>query len=131
MEIEVTASSEVGEPAMPIDGGFGADAAGFGTRARTDRPHSMSLFGAGRSTTRDNGERALDLLVGVGIGAAAMYYLDPRAGAQRRAATLDLIVDVVTMARKRHDAVGAAVALLGSVLLGRGVTNTGSESPLA
>jgi hypothetical protein len=131
MEIEVAASSEVAGPTMPIDGGVGADAEGFGTRVRTDRPHSMNLFGARHSTTRDNGERALDLLVGVGIGAAAMYYFDPNAGARRRAATLDRIVDVVTMATQRHDALGAAVALLGSVLLGRGVTNTGSESPLA
>jgi hypothetical protein len=78
MEIDETATSEVTEEALSVEAD--ADAKGFGTRPRTDRPHSINLFGTDQSGSRSNGSRALDLLIGIGIGAAAMFVLARRRG---------------------------------------------------
>jgi hypothetical protein len=192
MEIEATATTEVTELAVPLTSpAASADAEGFGTRPQTGRPHSLSLFAPDRSPTRDGGVRGLDVLLGVGIGAAVMYYLDPDGGARRRAVVRDKIVGAVTMApdafeatahdvnrwarqmleaqarklaeppgqvgavnwtpggrliasavgaaltllaAKRRDALGAAVSLVGSALLARGVARSArraSESEVA
>lgn len=178
MEIEATATTEVAELAVSVGSGVSALVEGFGTRPQTGRPHSMSLFGPERGAPRDGTSRGLDVLLGVGIGAAVMYYLDPDGGARRRALVRDGIVGAVTMApdafeatahdvgrwarqsleaqarklaqpprdvgavdwtpggrlvvsvvggaltllaAKRRDALGAAVGLVGSALLARGV----------
>jgi hypothetical protein len=98
MEIGATATTEVTELGVSVSGGVGADAEGFGTRPLTDRPHSLSLFGTDRSPAHDGTSRGLDVLLGVGIGAAAMYYFDPDGGPRRRALARDRIVGAVTMA---------------------------------
>ena len=192
MEIEATATTEAAELAVPTASGIGAHAEGFGIRPQTGRPHSMSLFGSDRSQPHDGPSRGLDVLVGVGIGAAVMYYLDPDGGPRRRALVRDKIVGAITMApdvfeatahdvgrwaghtpeaqarkpvepprrigpvdwtpgsrlvasavggaltllaAKRRDALGAAVGLVGSALLARGVTASArppaSESEIA
>jgi hypothetical protein len=190
MEIETTATTEVAELAVPTAGGICAHAEGFGIRPQTGRPHSMSLFGSDRSQPHDGPSRGLDVLVGVGIGAAVMYYLDPDGGPRRRALVRDKIVGAITMApdafeatahdvgrwargtpealarkrveparrvgpadwtpgsrlvasavggaltllaAKRRDALGAAVGLVGSALLARGVSarRPTSESEIA
>ena len=178
MEIEATATTEVTEVAASVVSDVGAPAEGFGTRPPTGRRHSMSLFGPEHDQPGDGGSRGLDVLVGAGIGAAVMYYLDPDGGPRRRALVRDRIVEAVTMApdafeatvydvgrwahqaleaeargipessrhagavkwppgsrlvasavgaalallaAKRHDALGAAVGLVGSALLARGI----------
>lgn len=104
MEIGVTAASEVVESATAAERGVAWDAEGFGTRPRTDRPHSINLFATGEGSAPDNRARAVDVLVGAGLGAVAMYYLDPAVGAQRRAAIRERIVDAVTMAPDAFEA---------------------------
>ena len=178
MEIEATATTEVTGLAVSVGSDVSAHAEGFGTRPQTGRPHSINLFGPSLSESRGGPSRGLDLLLGVGIGAAAMYYLDPDGGPRRRALIREKIVDAVTMApdlfeaaahdvsrlaretleaqlhsparashpagevswtpgsrlaasavggaltllaAKRHDALGAALGLVGSALLARGV----------
>lgn len=178
MEIELTTTTEVTAAVVPLGSDVGGPAEGFGTRPPTGRPHSMSLFGSDHGQARDEGPLGLDFFVGIGIGAAVMYYLDPDGGARRRALVRDKIVDAVTMApdafemtahdvgrwarrtleqqagqvhqpsrgasaarwtpgsrlvasaiggaltvlaARRHDALGAAVGLIGSALLARGV----------
>jgi hypothetical protein len=91
MQIEATPSSEVTESAVSLATGFSLEGEGFGTRPRTDRPHSISLFAPDHGSPRDGAARRLDVLIGVGIGAAMMYYLDPDRGPQRRAAARDRI----------------------------------------
>jgi hypothetical protein len=98
MDIEVTATSEVRETAVAALSGAIPNAETFGTRPRTDRPHSISLFGSDRNPTRDGASRGLDVLLGVGIGAAVMYYLDPDCGQRRRAAVLDKVVGAMATA---------------------------------
>jgi hypothetical protein len=132
----------------------------------------MSLSAPARES-RDGSARGLDLLLGLGIGAAAMYYFDPDRGSERRSAARHGIRQAVTVApetfeslahdvggwarqaiaegpdgaresnddwtpagrlaasalgglltmvaAKRRDALGAAVGLMGSALLARGV----------
>jgi hypothetical protein len=178
MEIEATATTEVTGLAVSMTSDVSAHAEGFGTRPQTGRPHSINLFGAERGTSHDRGSRGLDVLLGVGIGAAVMYYIDPAGGPRRRALVRDKVVDAVTLApdafeaaaqnavrwtretleaqarkrpdssgqmgaaswtpgtrlvasavgaaltllaAKRHDALGAALGLVGSALLARGV----------
>jgi hypothetical protein len=181
MEIDSTATTEVTGVAVSLAGDVAAHADAFGTRPQTGRPHSMSLFGSDPGRSREGGSRSLDVLIGVGIGAAVMYYLDPDGGPRRRALVRDKIVDAVMMApdafedtahdvgrwarrtleqqvdrlrqpprdarvvhwtpggrlvasavggaltllaAKRHDALGAAVGLVGSALLARGVSGS-------
>lgn len=70
----------------------------FGIRPVTGRPHSINLQPAPRVGTPQPSSRGVDLLVGVGIGAAIMYYLDPDAGAARRARARGAVVEAVAMA---------------------------------
>ncbi|MDQ3949134.1 MAG: hypothetical protein M3282_02210 [Gemmatimonadota bacterium] len=98
MEIETTATSEVTETAVSVASDVSAHAEGFGTRPRTDRPHSVNLFGADRGAPRDGASRGLDVLLGVGIGAVVMYYLDPNGGPRRRAVVRDKILGLVDSA---------------------------------
>jgi hypothetical protein len=81
MEIEVT-TTEIIVPAVgsPIHGGA------FGIRPSTDRPHSINLFGAQRDAAQHVTSRGADVLLGVGIGAALMFYLDRERGSHRRSA---------------------------------------------
>ena len=76
----------------------------FGIRPSTDRPHSLNLSGPAPSAARNGVARGLDILLGVGIGAAAMYYLDPDRGAVRRSAMRDKLA---LLGGRRRDAVGA------------------------
>jgi hypothetical protein len=69
MEIEATATSEVKGTAALVGGGVEGPAEDFGIRPRTDRPHSMSLFGSD-DAAQGFAARGLDVLVGIGIGAA-------------------------------------------------------------
>jgi hypothetical protein len=100
MEIESTEITVV--PALeatPVD-------EGFGTRSSTDRPHSMSLCGPSERASRLSGRtvaprgrigsRAADILLGVGIGAAAMYYLDASRGTHRRSTMRELVHTILT-----------------------------------
>jgi hypothetical protein len=75
MEIVATSMSESNDTTLSPAGGVRAHDDAFGTRPRTGRPHSISLFGAGRGSSRNVASRGLDVLLGVGIGAAVMYYL--------------------------------------------------------
>lgn len=75
MEIESTPMSEASETTLSVATSVGAHDDAFGTRPRTGRPHSISLFGTGRGASRNAASRGLDVLLGVGIGAAVMYYL--------------------------------------------------------
>lgn len=99
MEIEATTTSEIA--VLPVAGGVGADAGGFGTRPSRERPHSLSLFGGPSSESRQGVARGLDVLLGIGLGAAAMYYFDPDGGARRRAAARDTIVRVFALLATR------------------------------
>jgi hypothetical protein len=170
MEIEATAATEGTDAAASMASALGTHAEGFGTRPQTGRPHSISLFGPDRARPRDGASRGLDILLGAGIGAAVMYYLDPDGGPQRRERAREKVVSAVTMApdafeatahdltrwarqtadartrpaggewtpgtrlvasavggaltllaARRRDALGAAVGLIGSALLARGV----------
>jgi hypothetical protein len=127
MEIEAAVTTKVTGPIASMASEVTAHAEGFGTRPQTGRPHSISLFGSDQSQTRNGPSRGLDVLLGVGIGAAVMYYLDPDGGPRRRALVRDKIVEAVTIAAKRHDALGAAVGLVGSALLARGVARSGRD----
>jgi hypothetical protein len=152
MEIEATPTADLNAVPVSVGSGVAAHADGFGTRPLTDRPHSTNLFGAERSSRRNGASRGLDVLVGAGIGAAVMYYLDPDGGARRRAVVRDVVLDVVTMApdavdagnrtpgarlvasavgamltllaARRRNALGATLGLVGSALLARAVTKT-------
>ena len=104
METEATATTQVSELMATVPSDASVEEQGFGTRPQTGRPHSISLFGPDRSSPRDGGSRGLELLLGVGIGAAAMYYFDPHAGRQRRSLVRDRIVDAVTMAPDTFEA---------------------------
>ena len=97
MEPEVTTTTIAAAASEPA-----TDPDGFGTRPVTGRPHSMRLDGSSAAGEARAVARALDLLLGVGIGAAAMYYLDPLTGFSRRA--------------RAREAIGAAVGALGSAL---------------
>jgi hypothetical protein len=95
MEIEATTAA----PEAPLAGTREADGDGvrgeetvFGTRPTRGRPHSIRLSGGTRGQAMRPASRAMDVLLGIGIGAAIMYYLDPLSGAQRRARVRDRIV---------------------------------------
>ena len=94
-------------------GGSTAEDDVFGTRPSRERPHSMSLSGAAAAPSTA-APRGVDILLGVGLGAAIMYYLDPTGGARRRARALD--------------ALGAAAALFGGVVVARNA-GRGARSP--
>ena len=98
MEIEATTTAIA---VLPVDGAVGADAEGFGTRPSRERPHSLSLFGGPSSESRQGVARGLDVLLGIGLGAAAMYYFDPDGGPRRRAAARETIVRVFALLATR------------------------------
>jgi hypothetical protein len=77
----------------------------FGTRPSADRPHSMNLCAARGGPSAGSAGRAADILLGVGLGAAVMYYLDPVAGADRRA--------------RLSNVLGAAIGFLGETMRAR------------
>jgi hypothetical protein len=105
MEIEATAT-EITVPLTSTPAHGGMEAA-FGTRRSTGRPHSINLFGAQPDGVSAAASRSAQLLLGVGIGAALMYYLDKDRGSHRRSAlgdaieelALDVIGRVVRQAR--------------------------------
>lgn len=99
MEIEAT-TTEVTVAVTDVN----PHAEGFGTRPQSGRPHSMNLFGADRIVQREGTTRGLDVLLGVGIGAVIMYYLDPDGGARRRGTVRESIVHVVTTAPDAFEA---------------------------
>jgi hypothetical protein len=103
MEIEATTTEIILPPARSAtDGALGG---AFGIRRQTSRPHSISLFGAARDDARTVASRSAPLLLGVGIGAALMYYLNRERGTQRRselgAAIEDLALAVIGRAADR------------------------------
>ena len=71
----------------------------FGSRPRNHKPHSIDLFGL--SVNQVGGQRTsgLDLIVGIGVGAALMYYLDPQLGRARREAIRRRIIEASTEPR--------------------------------
>jgi len=89
MEIERITMSE----ALPPDlGGGSAEEEVFGTRPSRHRPHSLSLASSSRGEASGAGAWGMDVLLGVGLGAALMYYLDPDRGARRRARATDALI---------------------------------------
>jgi hypothetical protein len=125
METELTSTNAV---SAAVDAGTEAD--GFGTRPSSGRPHSIRLDGGSAGSESGLPSRGLDVLLGVGIGAAAMYYLDPTVGSRRRAlaesspATRLLAVALGTaltvLGGRRRDPIGAALGVVGSALLASG-----------
>jgi hypothetical protein len=129
-------------------GNGAAQADVFGTRLRSGKPHSTNLQAAAMQASAPSAvARSVDVLVGVGVGAAAMYYLDPDGGARRRALVRDGITSprdslgndwtaagrlvagliggaLALLATRRRDALGAAVGLVGSALLACGFRTT-------
>lgn len=94
METEATTAAG---PVPAVLGGAEADEV-FGSRPATGRPHSMSLHSSSAIAPHPGAAGVAEVLIGLGVGAAIMYYLDPRAGAQRRARVRDAIVQVATLA---------------------------------
>jgi hypothetical protein len=118
MQTEVTTSNASA-------GGVAAEADGFGTRPSRERPHSIRLDGGPTGPDGWPVSRGLDVLLGVGIGAAAMYYLDPAAGSHRRARASRVIARagvVADQARTKGDGLDwsptarLVVAALGTAL---------------
>jgi hypothetical protein len=93
MEIEAT-TTEIVLPAAGSSIPSALDAAAFGTRPSAGRPHSINLFGAPRDVANTVASRGTDVLLGVGIGAALMYYLDRNHGPQRRSALGSVLEDL-------------------------------------
>ena len=122
MELDLTtANGAAGLKAAPIDSEV------FGIRPNTGRPHSISLQAAGRASTSQPSSRGLELLVGVGIGAAFMYYLDPSAGPARRARLRGAVAETLTMAPGVFDDAAREVTLGATRLLAASV-ETSSRS---
>jgi hypothetical protein len=86
MEIEATSEQIVARTPN-----VAPDAEGFGTRSSRSRPHSINLYGNGHDGSRDAASRGFDLLLGLGVGVAAMYYLDAEHGARRRDGVKELM----------------------------------------
>lgn len=92
MGIEAT-TTEIILPPTGLPNQGAADAT-FGIRSQTGRPHSINLFGAQREGAQIVASRPAQLLLGVGIGAALMYYLDHDRGSQRRSALGEAIEEL-------------------------------------
>jgi hypothetical protein len=91
------------EPPQPNVDGLPSGPDPFGIRPSRARPHSISLFRASAAPLDTGGlSRGADLLIGVGLGAAAMYYLDPDHGAARRAQLRDKIVRAISLLNERR-----------------------------
>jgi hypothetical protein len=127
METELASTSGAAAAVVIVE----AEAAeGFGTRPSSGRPHSIRLDGGPIGSGARSVSRGLDVLLGIGIGAVAMYYLDPTAGSRRRARaesspTTRLLAVVLgtaltALGGRRRDPVGAALGVLGSALLAGG-----------
>jgi hypothetical protein len=99
MEPEPTAI----EPSMSKAEGLAHEPDPFGTRRSSGRPHSMSLFRSSPAPLNGGGvSRRVDLLLGIGLGAAAMYYLDPDHGAARRALLWDKVAHTLARLGERR-----------------------------
>jgi hypothetical protein len=112
MEMDLTtANAAAGLKAEPIESEV------FGIRPDTGRPHSISLQAAARAAESQPGSRGLDLLIGVGIGAAVMYYLDPELGPARRARVRGVVAETLTMAPEAFDDAAREVTIGAARLL--------------
>ena len=113
MEMGVTTTN-----AAAAASGVAAEAEGFGTRLSSGRPHSIRLDRGDVSGVEPPFvSRGLDVLVGVGIGVAAMYYLDPATGSRRRARARETIAGAATAAPNLlDDATHALVRSTGTLL---------------
>src|ERR687885_2648848 len=90
------------EPPQPNVGGLHNEPEPFGIRPSRGRPHSMSLFRPSATPLNGGGiSRGADVLLGVGLGAAVMYYLDPAHGAARRALLREKIVRAIGLLNDR------------------------------
>ena len=93
MEIEATTTEITLTPASaPVH--RAPDDSAFGIRPQTGRPHSINLFGDTRDVAQHVALRGADVLVGVGIGAALMYYLDKDRGPERRSQLSGVLQDL-------------------------------------
>ncbi len=107
METEVTTTGT----GLGGGGGVAPEAEVFGTRPNSGRPHSMSLYGAANGPATAGGAAGLELLIGIGIGAAVMYYLDPDGGARRRATARDQIQRAVNASPETLEAIAHEVTV--------------------
>ncbi len=118
MHIETTVAST--EVLVAPTSSAGPDGEGFGTRPPTGRPHSMNLFGPTQDGSSNGGSRSVDLLLGIGLGAAAMYYLDPERGGQRRTEAREGILQAVNAAPEAFESVAQEVGHLARRAVGNG-----------
>jgi hypothetical protein len=92
MEIEATTTEiAVPRPRVPNQGAADAD---FGSRRQTGRPHSINLFGSPSDGAGNIASHSAQLLLGVGIGAALMFYLDKDRGSRRRSVLGDALEEL-------------------------------------
>jgi hypothetical protein len=116
-----TANAAAGSKAEPAESDV------FGIRPDTGRPHSICLQAASRDSSSHPSSRGLDLLVGLGIGAAAMYYLDPQAGPARRARLSGALAGTLAIPPDVFDEAAYEVALGASRLLAAGMQTSSSS----
>ncbi len=138
METEVTTTN-----AAAAASGVTPESVAFGIRPSTGRPHSIRLEAGALAREAGSGSRGLDILLGIGIGAAAMYCLDPigRRAAESLPRPLDtelppamrlvlagLGTALTLLGARRRDATGTAMGVLGSALLAGGARGPGRSA---